>query len=181
MQMPLAFLVGVPGGGELLLIFVAVLLMFGPKKLPEIARNIGKAMEYLRQTSQEFRDQVMRIDEEATKTIEAAVSDKPATTELQNQNELPLGVSEQPASEEPYQNPEESYQNPEEQYQDPEGNVGADSSGPAPGGEEQSTAEGDVKLDGKNVAENDSNIQGVQESPGESEPKDADKSDGLAG
>ena len=81
MQMPLAFLVGVPGGGELLLIFVAVLLMFGPKKLPEIARNIGKAMEYLRQTSQEFRDQVMRLDEETTKAVESAVADKTESVE----------------------------------------------------------------------------------------------------
>jgi Sec-independent protein translocase protein TatA len=53
-----------PGGGEMLLVFAAVLLFFGPKRLPEIARTIGKAMEYLRRTSQDFREQVMKIEEE---------------------------------------------------------------------------------------------------------------------
>lgn len=75
MQIPLAFLVGAPGGEELLLIFVVVLSMFGPKKIPEIARNIGKAMEYLRRTSQEFREQVMRLDEEVPKVVDAALKD----------------------------------------------------------------------------------------------------------
>lgn len=167
MQMPLAFLVGVPGGGELLLIFVAVLLMFGPKKLPEIARNIGKAMEYLRQTSQEFRDQVMRMDEEATKTIESAVSDKPDTIDQGGQSELPLGVSEPPPPENPYQNPEDY--------------TGADSSIQAADGEQQSTVNNEVKLEENNAAKVDSNIPVVPESIAGSEVKDAGKEDGLAG
>jgi len=41
--------------------------MFGPKKLPEVARNIGKAMDTLRKTSQEFREQVMTLDKEIPK------------------------------------------------------------------------------------------------------------------
>jgi|GEM_PF-713512 len=67
MQTTLAFLFGAPGGPEILLILVAVLLMFGPRKLPEIARSVGKAMETLRKTSQEFRDQVMSLDKELPK------------------------------------------------------------------------------------------------------------------
>lgn len=46
-------------GGELLIIIVAVFLIFGPKKVPEIARQMGKTMNELKKTtsdlSREFR------------------------------------------------------------------------------------------------------------------------------
>lgn len=58
----LGFLSGSPGMGELLLVFAVVLILFGPRRLPEIAKLIGRAMEELRRASQEFRDQLMRID-----------------------------------------------------------------------------------------------------------------------
>lgn len=41
--------------GELLFLFVLALLVFGPRKLPEIARQLGKAMAELRRASNEFR------------------------------------------------------------------------------------------------------------------------------
>ena len=62
----LGFLPGSPGPGEVLLIFVVVLLLFGPKRLPEIARMVGRMLEQLRRSSQEFKDQVMRIGEDSS-------------------------------------------------------------------------------------------------------------------
>jgi sec-independent protein translocase protein TatA len=56
-----AFL-GEIGGGELLVVFVAILLLFGSNRLPEIARSIGRALEELRHASQNFRDQIMDAD-----------------------------------------------------------------------------------------------------------------------
>jgi twin arginine-targeting protein translocase TatB len=43
------------GSGELLLILVVALLVLGPKKLPEVARTLGKAMGELRRVSTEFQ------------------------------------------------------------------------------------------------------------------------------
>lgn len=42
--MKMLFLFGMPGGGEWILIFFAVLLLFGGKKIPELMRGIGKGI-----------------------------------------------------------------------------------------------------------------------------------------
>jgi len=41
------------GPAELLLIFIIALIVFGPGKLPELARTLGKALRELRRMSQE--------------------------------------------------------------------------------------------------------------------------------
>jgi len=59
-----AFLFGDSCGGmEWLVIFVVVMIVFGPKSLPDIARKIGRTLEMFRRTADEFKDQVMRMDE----------------------------------------------------------------------------------------------------------------------
>lgn len=37
-------LIGLPGGGEWILIFLAVILLFGGKKIPELMRGIGQGV-----------------------------------------------------------------------------------------------------------------------------------------
>jgi TatA/E family protein of Tat protein translocase len=49
------------GPAELILIFVVALLVFGPKKLPEIGRSVGKAIREFKKTSEEIKG---RIEEE---------------------------------------------------------------------------------------------------------------------
>ena len=46
------------GFGEMTFLFVLALLVFGPKKLPEIARQVGKAMNEFKKASNEFRSQI---------------------------------------------------------------------------------------------------------------------------
>jgi len=46
------------GGGELLLILIAVLVFFGPKKLPELARSVGRGMREFKRAQREFTDQI---------------------------------------------------------------------------------------------------------------------------
>lgn len=62
---PAAFLTGAPGPLEVLLVFLAVLLLFGPKRLPEIARTLGRAIDQLRRASDEFRHNVMSMESES--------------------------------------------------------------------------------------------------------------------
>ncbi len=61
--MALAFISGI-GGGELLIIMVVFLLLFGSKKLPGIARNLGKAMAELQRAAREVREEFLNADRE---------------------------------------------------------------------------------------------------------------------
>jgi sec-independent protein translocase protein TatB len=44
--------------GDTVVIFVLALLFFGPKKLPELARQIGKVLNEFKRASNEFRSQI---------------------------------------------------------------------------------------------------------------------------
>jgi TatA/E family protein of Tat protein translocase len=46
------------GGGELLLIVLAVLVLFGPKKLPELAQSLGRGMREFKRAQREFTEQI---------------------------------------------------------------------------------------------------------------------------
>ena len=46
------------GFSETIFLFFLALVIFGPKKLPEIARQIGKAMNEFRRASNEFKAQI---------------------------------------------------------------------------------------------------------------------------
>ena len=48
------------GGPELLLILVLAFLLFGPRRLPEIGRSLGKMMAEFRRATMEFRTGVER-------------------------------------------------------------------------------------------------------------------------
>jgi Tat protein translocase TatB subunit len=49
---------------ELILIFVIALIVFGPKKLPELGRSVGKALAELKRTSNEIRSSIEKEIEE---------------------------------------------------------------------------------------------------------------------
>jgi Tat protein translocase TatB subunit len=46
------------GFSETIFLFLLALIIFGPKKLPEIARQIGKALNEFRRASNEFKAQI---------------------------------------------------------------------------------------------------------------------------
>lgn len=54
------------GPGELLLILIVALIIFGPNKIPEIARTLGRTLRAIRKASAELTTTVTR-ELEATK------------------------------------------------------------------------------------------------------------------
>ncbi|GAB4181037.1 MAG: twin-arginine translocase TatA/TatE family subunit [Terrimicrobiaceae bacterium] len=58
MNLPLAL--GTPGWPETLFILVLVLLLFGAKKLPELARGLGQSLNEFKKARDEFEAEVRK-------------------------------------------------------------------------------------------------------------------------
>jgi TatA/E family protein of Tat protein translocase len=69
---------GTLGGPELFLIMVVALIVFGPKKLPEIGKSLGRMMNEFKKASSEFR-QTLEDEVEADKRRETAQLAAPVT------------------------------------------------------------------------------------------------------
>ncbi|MCP4571964.1 MAG: twin-arginine translocase TatA/TatE family subunit [bacterium] len=79
MTTSLAIIPGVTGGWELLLILALVLLLFGPKRLPEIADAMGKSIRKFKSATRGATDEVKRELDDVAREVRAddAPEDKP--------------------------------------------------------------------------------------------------------
>ncbi len=62
-------MIGSLGFPELLVIFVVALIVFGPRKLPELGRSLGKSLAEFKRASNELRntlDEEIRVEERKT-------------------------------------------------------------------------------------------------------------------
>ncbi len=92
-----------PGGPEWILIFLVVLLLFGAKKLPDLARGLARSLTEFRKAKDEFDQELAaskssvslhppKNGEEIPKpTAHEAPSEVPSDT----RNEVPAGSSRQ--------------------------------------------------------------------------------------
>jgi len=85
---------GTLGGPEILLLLVLALIVFGPRKLPEIGKSLGKMMAEFRRASNDFRNTI-ESEVEAEKIreslrieppkVEPVASTPPETSASQNE------------------------------------------------------------------------------------------------
>lgn len=69
------------GGGEILLVLVVIIVVYGPSKIPEIARKLGKGIAEVRKASSEIKkeidDEVEKLDHnDSTKHRSGVVKEK---------------------------------------------------------------------------------------------------------
>src|SRR2546422_5258690 len=63
------------GMPELIVIFVIALIIFGPRKLPELGKSLGKSIAEFKRASNELKstlEEEIRLEEQKTKQEEAA-------------------------------------------------------------------------------------------------------------
>jgi len=60
------FLAWMPQGPEWIVILVVVLLLFGAKKLPQLARGVGKSMGEFKKAREEFEHEIQRAEDDVT-------------------------------------------------------------------------------------------------------------------
>jgi len=68
------FGIGLP---EMAVIMVLALLVFGPKKLPEIGRTLGKAMRSFQDASKEFETEFKREAEQLEQAVKTTAELEP--------------------------------------------------------------------------------------------------------
>ena len=78
-------LVAIPGGWELILVVLVILLLFGAKKLPELARGSGRALRIFKAETKGLVDDDDSVDEDQKtpeqKAIEASNAESQQTTQ----------------------------------------------------------------------------------------------------
>jgi len=79
--------IGMP---ELIIIFVIALIIFGPRKLPELGRSLGRSLSEFKKASNELRstlEEEIRIEEQKDAAVKAQAPAAPTVAR---------GVSEEP-------------------------------------------------------------------------------------
>ncbi len=78
---------GMPGGPEMILIFILVLLLFGAKKLPQLARGIGKSAGEFKKAKDEFETQIKSAADDAERTA-LETENQPSATQDNSPNKI---------------------------------------------------------------------------------------------
>jgi sec-independent protein translocase protein TatA len=78
------------GGGELVFIILVVLMLFGSDKVPDIARNLGKGMQQLKNATNEIKSEIHKSAEvqDIKQTLTELGTDNAATEISQEINKV---------------------------------------------------------------------------------------------
>ncbi len=74
------------GGGEIIFIIFVILLLFGPKKIPEFAKMVKKGMSEVKKAQSVFQEHIVDIKEEINKPVNEII-EKVQTVETSEKKE----------------------------------------------------------------------------------------------
>ncbi len=81
------------GGPEVAIIFVLMLLLFGAKKLPELARGMGKSLGEFKKAKQEFEEEIkygdLQARDDKSTAAATAASAAPVVSEATGKQQYP--------------------------------------------------------------------------------------------
>ena len=85
-------MLGSIGMPELIIIFVIALIIFGPRKLPELGRSLGKSLAEFKKASNELKntlEEEIRIEEQRS-AIDATKATQPAPMTTHVEDTVPV-------------------------------------------------------------------------------------------
>lgn len=77
---------GMLGGWEIVLILAVVLLLFGSKKLPELAKGLGSGIKEFKKATREVTDEIQNSAEEAPPARKLPPTGATAQSDSQSSN-----------------------------------------------------------------------------------------------
>ena len=92
MQTVLIFVGGL-GGWEILLIILVLLLFFGAKKIPDLAKGLGKGLREFKDATNEIRNDI-ELNDESKKNHKASTSDRSSNDAHTRSTETPMKKEE---------------------------------------------------------------------------------------
>lgn len=76
---------GMPGGWELIAIIIVIVLLFGGKKIPELAKGLGKGIKDFKKAVND-EEETKEVATEAKKEIEANKEEATTVKETESKN-----------------------------------------------------------------------------------------------
>jgi len=77
------------GGMEVVLILAVILILFGAKKIPELAKGLGSGIKEFKKATKEVTDEINNPTDTTTTTVTPAQKLPPANTAAQSQPPVP--------------------------------------------------------------------------------------------
>src|SRR5512140_2658613 len=85
------------GGGEIILILALILIMFGAKKLPELAKGLGSGIKEFKKATREVTDEISNAMDDTTppprRISQTAITTPPASAPEQPEQTVPQSSS----------------------------------------------------------------------------------------
>ena len=72
------------GGQELIFIMLIILVLFGAKKLPELARGMGQAIKEFQKAKDEFSDEIHSSKTDAKSDVRPSTASVPLVPRIEN-------------------------------------------------------------------------------------------------
>ncbi|MBI3928024.1 MAG: twin-arginine translocase TatA/TatE family subunit [Armatimonadetes bacterium] len=87
------------GPGEMVMLAILALLIFGPQRLPEMGRALGQGMRAFRQATNSLKEEIRALEQEAEEKP-VAKKDEGGEDKPEPEPEGAVAMDEQPAEEE---------------------------------------------------------------------------------